>query len=71
MKSPNKCVRGQVISVFMLPIIILFWMTGWILLWISSQKTLPTTVQRNQKIIKTTTTKEKFEQEFNEPQILG
>ena len=54
-KSNNKGLMRRIISVVMLPLFILFWMTGWILFWIDSQKTVPINTQKNQITLQKTT----------------
>ncbi len=70
-KSNNKGLMRRIISVVMLPLFILFWMTGWILFWIDSQKTVPINTQKNQIILQKTTLTAKPELEPIRPQILA
>ena len=70
-KSNNKGLMRRIISVVMLPLFILFWMTGWILFWIDSQKTVPINTQKKQIILQKTTITAKLEQETIRLQILA
>ena len=70
-KSNNKGLMRRILSVVMLPLFILFWMTGWILFWIDSQKTVPINTQKKQIILQKTTLTTKPEQETIRPQILA
>jgi len=70
-ESNNKGLMRRIISVVMLPLFILFWMTGWILFWIDSQKTVPINTQKNQIILQKTTLTAKSELEHIRPQILA
>jgi hypothetical protein len=51
-KSPDSRTHHRLISIFLLPVIIPLWLTGWILSLIGSQKPLSqTTNQRNPRIL--------------------
>lgn len=70
-KLNNKGLMRRIISVVMLPLFTLFWMTGWILFWIDSQKTVPIKTQKKQIILQETTLTAKPEQKTIRPQILA
>jgi CHASE3 domain sensor protein len=67
MNKRNNSFNRKLFSIFMLPVVILIWMTGWILLSTSSSKiSLTTFPQKQMPII---ASREKFQQQFNEPAI--
>ncbi|MCJ7613705.1 hypothetical protein MUO71_02925 [Candidatus Bathyarchaeota archaeon] len=70
-KSDSKSLRFQIISIVTLPLIIIFWMMGWILYCIGSQKTSPITTRKGQLILQKIAQQENFEREIIEPQILA
>jgi len=61
--SYNKGLRRRLISVVILPIISLFWMIGWILSYVGSQKTLQIDISKQQLIFQKIILKDKSEQE--------
>ena len=69
-KSESKSRNYLIISVVTLPFAIIFWMIGWILYCIGSQK-LPITKRKEQVSLQKKPQQENFEQELAEPQILA
>ncbi|TET27970.1 MAG: hypothetical protein E3J73_01635 [Candidatus Bathyarchaeum sp.] len=69
--SYNKGLRRRLISVVILPIISLFWMIGWILSYVGSQKTLQIDISKQQLIFQKIILKDKSEQEAVQQEILA
>ena len=69
--SYNKGLRRRLISVVILPIISLFWMIGWILSYVGSQKTLQIDISEQQLIFQKIILKDKSEQEAVQQEILA
>ena len=69
--SYNNNLRRRLFSVVILPIITPFWIIGWILSCVGSQKTLPRDISREQLIFQKIRLKEKSKQEAVQHQILA
>lgn len=70
-KSHNKGRWRLVLTVVLLPLIIPFWIFGWVLYFMGSQKTWLKTAQKRQLIQQEIMMEEKDEQEPVQPQILA
>jgi len=69
-KSSTRSRRHPVILVVMLPLVILLWITGWVLYSFGSQKNIIHNKTKKQ-VVQIIKAKEQFEQDINEPQILA
>jgi len=67
----NSKSKHRLFSIIILPIITLFWMIGWILSWVGSQKILSSAISKEELTIKKIKLNEKNEPEKIQPQILA